>query len=208
MIESISEKVRMKRQPTPKRLARIQKVVANRTRDIVVVLENIHDPHNAAAILRSADACGIQDVYFIFEGQKPYNPAKVGKVSSSSANKWLTFHIFRTAVECLEELRSKGYTIVSTLLDPEAKSLYELCVSNKKIALVVGNEHVGISQSIKEMSDVLVYIPMRGFVESLNVSVAAAVSLFEIVRQQNEQSVKYKLSEVEQQLLVQDFLSR
>jgi len=198
----------MTNEPTSKRLARIKSVVKNRTNDIVMVLEDIHDPHNAAAILRTCDACGIQNVHFIFDKTKSYNPAKVGKVSSSSANKWLTFHKHNSAADCLDKLKKQEYTIVSTILEPRAKSLYELSLSKQKVALVLGNEHTGISETLKARSDILTYIPMKGFVESLNVSVAAAVCLFEITRQHNQDKGRHDLSADEQQSLVDDFLQR
>lgn len=155
--------------------------MAARQKDIVVVLEDIYDPHNAAAIFRTCDAYGIQNAYLIFETVEPYDPKNVGKSSSATANKWLDFKIFESTKECLEELKKEGYAIVSTLLDREANDLYEFKWP-KKIALLVGNEHAGLSKTAAELSDHKVYIPMQGMVQSLNVSVATAICISEIYR--------------------------
>jgi len=167
--------------PSGKRMERIAGVMAARQKDIVVVLEDIFDPHNAAAIFRTCDAYGIQSVYLIFETVEPYDPKRVGKASSATANKWLDFRIFQSTRECLGELKRKGYAIVSTFLDKEANNLYEF-EWPKKIALLVGNEHAGLSERAAEMSDHKVYIPMQGMVQSLNVSVATAICISEIYR--------------------------
>ena len=88
----------MKSQPTNRRLQKIQAVAKSRQNG-VIVLEDIHDPHNAAAVLRTADAFGIQKIYFIFNKQERFNPRKIGKATSSSANKWLDFEVFTSAKE-------------------------------------------------------------------------------------------------------------
>lgn len=160
--------------------------VINRRQEGVVVLEDIHDPHNAAAVMRSCDALGVQKVYLIFEKEEGYDPGKVGKNSSSSANKWLSFKVFKSTKECLDELKKEGYEIVATTVDVEAKELQQTDLSARKIAIVMGNEHRGISETAKEMADKLVYIPMKGMVESFNVSVAAAIVLYELSRQRRQ----------------------
>lgn len=192
---------------TPRRLQKITDVVSARLRG-AVVLEDIHDPHNAAAILRSCDAFGIQDVYFIFDKTKPYNPKRIGKASSSSANKWLTYHIYHDIESCFDDLKKKGYVIASTILDLSAKSLYDYQVPQQPVALVIGNEHAGISELAANRSDTLIYIPMQGFVESFNVSVCAAICLFELSRQKRTASYEATLTPDQQQALIDDFISR
>ena len=198
-----------------RRLKRFQAVAASRQAGLALVLEDIHDPHNAAAILRTCDGLGIQDVYFIFsagggsasgrEKEKPYNPKKVGKVSSSSANKWLTYHIYRSTKECFRDLKKKKYKIYATVLDPKAKNLLTTGLHMKNLALVVGNEHRGISETAKELADQLLYFPMQGFVESFNVSISAALFLYEIIRQRNSTN---RLSKKETLKLLVDFKKR
>ncbi|MBI5018734.1 RNA methyltransferase [Candidatus Gottesmanbacteria bacterium] len=188
-----------------RRISRITKVVENRQRDIVVVLEDIHDPHNAAAILRTCDAMGIQHVWYIFEKEKRYNPKRIGKATSSSANKWLDFALFDTTRECIDVLKKDGYTIMVTALTDNAVSLLGKKFDEEKIAVIVGNEHSGVSEAALTAADTVLQIPMLGFVQSLNVSVAAAMVLWEITRQRNG---KYTLRPKEKQKLLDDFLDR
>lgn len=149
----------------------------------IVILEDIHDPHNAAAVWRSCDAFGIGTVYLIFNNEKEFNPKKIGKASSSSANKWLDFKIFHSTEECLEEVSRDGYKIYATILDKEAKSIYETKFE-EKAAIILGNEHAGLSETAIKMADYKIYIPMVGMVQSLNLSVTAGICLFEYGRQQ------------------------
>lgn len=189
-----------------KRIEKIKHVVSQRQSGLVVVLEDIHDPHNAEAIFRSCDAFGVQDVYLIFDKEKPFNPKKVGKQSSSSANKWLNFHTFRSTKDCFDELKRKKYELVGTVLG-KGSSLFESSFKEKLVALVVGNEHAGLSVEAQKLCDRLVTIPMRGMVESFNVSVASALFLSEISRQRTSLA-HYTLSKKEQEVLVEDFVTR
>ena len=163
------------------RLEKIKTVMSQRQKDLVVVLEDIYDPHNAAAIWRTCEAYGVGKVHLIFDKQEPFNPKKIGKSSSATANKWLDFEIDRKTNDCLQKLKQNGFKIVATVLDKQAKNLYEF-VWPKKIALLVGNEHSGLSAEAVSLSDFKVYIPMQGMVQSLNVSVATAIFLSEIYR--------------------------
>lgn len=165
-----------------KRATRIKNVALQRRTDIVLVLEDIHDPHNAEAIFRTCDALGIQDVYLIFDTTKEFNPRKIGKNSSSSANKWLDFHVFRSTKACLDYLVLHEYALVATVLR-NGIAFDECTLPKGKIALMVGNEHSGLSEQAIARSELRLSISMKGFVESLNVSVATALFLYEIVRQ-------------------------
>jgi tRNA (guanosine-2'-O-)-methyltransferase len=164
------------------RKEKIEAMRRNRSEN-VVVLQDIHDPHNAAAVWRSCDAFGIGTVYLIFEQEKKFNPKKVGKASSSSANKWLDFKIFESTEECLTELKNKGYKIYGTVVDKEAKKIQNLKLKHQKIALMLGNEHRGLSEMAVKMADEKIYIPMKGMVQSLNLSVTAGICLWEMTRQ-------------------------
>ncbi len=191
-----------------KRKEKIKAVVSKRESGLVVVIEDIHDPHNAEAIFRTCDALGVQEVYLIFDKEPAWNPRRIGKQSSSSANKWLTFHIFRSTNECLSELQKKGYFLVATTLTGKSSSLFNTHLEQSKLALLVGNEHRGLSTEALHASSTHITIPMTGMVESLNVSVATALFLYEIVRQRKESGNNYCLSNQEQNLLVDDFLIR
>lgn len=160
------------------RLAKIRLLAEKRLRGLCVVLEDVHDPHNAAAIQRTCDALGVQDVHLIFVHEKPYNPRRVGKSSSSSANKWLSFTTWKSTEECLASLRTEGYTNIGTVLTHEdcTTDTHDF-LQHERIALWVGNEHRGLSEEALKGVDVRMKMPMHGMVESLNVSVAAALFL-------------------------------
>ena len=190
------------------RRKKIQAVVQARQRGIIVVLEDIHDPHNLAAILRSCDAFGIQDVYCIYEKETYVNPKKVGRASSSSANKWLDFEIFRSSAECIKVLKKKKYRIIATALSDTARSIIEMNFLQTPIALVFGNEHSGVSATIFAAAVEHLIIPMRGMVQSLNVSVTAAICLYEVTRQRMMSGKNFLLSAKEQKRLMKDFLGR
>jgi len=194
--------------PTKERLSKIERVVSNRQSGLIVVIEDIHDPHNAEAIMRTCDAFGVQNVYWIFDQEKYYNPKRVGAASSSSANKWLDFKIFRSSEACFKELKKKKYQIVATILDEKAKDIFQYDLINKNLALVIGNEHRGISKVAQKYATTKLYIPMRGMVQSLNVSVTAAICLFEITRQRMESGKTFELNNTEHKRLIKSFCKK
>ena len=162
-----------------RRLARLESVLRHRQPDLTVVMENIHDPHNVSAMLRSCDAAGV------YEAQLLYNTdafPRIGKKSSASAGKWVERRKFKTVAECYGKLRSEGFRIYATQLDERAESLYGLDLT-QKVAFVFGNEHRGTSEEASREADAVIQIPMVGMIQSLNVSVACAVALFESLRQ-------------------------
>lgn len=165
---------------TNERQQRIESVLSKRQNDLTVVLENVFDPHNISAVMRSCDAVGVQEIYVL--NTKIPRHKKWGARSSSSASKWLTVHQFENAEECFEALRKKYSTILTTHLATDAVSLYELDLT-KPVALVFGNEHSGVNEEIIKMADGNFIIPQAGMIRSLNISVACAVSLYEAFRQ-------------------------
>jgi tRNA (guanosine-2'-O-)-methyltransferase len=169
-------------------------VMQKRQKGLIIVLEDIYDPHNAAAILRSAEAFGAGTIYFIFNTEKEFNPRQIGKRSSSSANKWLEFKIFKTIEECTKELKKQKYTIIATALIPDAKSIFRASFTSPRIALMFGNESRGLSPKALSIADEVVSIPMRGMVESLNLSVSAGIFLFEITRRRLATMKKHVLT--------------
>lgn len=177
----------MQKTPPTVRQQKIDRVARARQPGLIVVLEDIHDPHNAAAILRSCDAFGIQDVYFIFDQEKQYNPRRVGKSSSSTANKWLTYRIFKSSAECFRALKRQKHVTIGTALADQSEDIFTADLAMSKLALVVGNEHRGLSDYALTHCDRLLTIPMRGMVQSLNVSVTTGICLFEITRQRQQQ---------------------
>ncbi len=160
---------------TPERKIRINNVLSHRQNDLTIVLENVFDPHNISAVMRSCDAVGIQEI-FVLNTKIPFHK-KWGQRSSSSADKWLTIHQFENEVECFTSLRKRYSRILTTCLTADAVSLYDLDMT-KSTALIFGNEHEGISEVMKELADGNFIIPQVGMIQSLNISVACAVSLY------------------------------
>src|SRR6478672_1330352 len=165
---------------TNERRQRIENVLNKRQNDLTVILENVFDPHNISAVMRSCDAVGVKEIYVL--NTKIARHAKWGARSSSSAAKWLVIHQFEDAVACFEALRKKYSLILTTHLSSGAVSLFELDLL-QPVALVFGNEHAGVSEEIIAMADGNFIIPQMGIIRSLNISVACAVSLYEAFRQ-------------------------
>ena len=165
---------------TPERREKIQSVLNKRQNDITIVLENVFDPHNISAVMRTCDAIGVQELYVL--NTKIPRHKKWGAKSSSSAAKWLTVYQFENAEECFSELRKKYSIILTTHLSSDAVNLYEIDLT-QPVALVFGNEHSGVSEEIRSLADGNFIIPQSGIIRSLNISVACAVTLYEAYRQ-------------------------
>ncbi|MEP6617564.1 MAG: RNA methyltransferase, partial [Ginsengibacter sp.] len=165
---------------TPERSGRLNGVLNKRQPDLAVVLENVFDPHNVSAVMRTCDAVGIQDVYILNNRIPPHK--KWGYRSSSTAAEWLTIHQFTEVAACFEELRKRFKKIYTTHLSSEAKDIYSLNLT-EPVALIFGNERFGVSDDIRSLSDGDFIIPQVGIIKSLNISVACAVSLYEAFRQ-------------------------
>ena len=157
----------------PERRDRIDRAVAERTRSLTVVMEAFCDPQNVNAVLRTCDAFGVQEVHVVEGPMKPYDR---NKKISQNADKWLDVVRWKSTAECLDALRARGFAVYATHLDDAARPLGGLSFAGK-VALVFGNESRGVSEEALARADARYAIPMRGFVQSLNVSVAAAVSL-------------------------------
>jgi tRNA (guanosine-2'-O-)-methyltransferase len=167
------------------RVDKIERTLARRQPTLAVIIENIHDPHNFNAILRSCDATGVHRVAMCYYIEKM---PKLIHTSSSGANKWIEVERYDSIEACCEQFRRDGFRIFGTKLDPEAHPMYDNDFTQSS-AFIIGNEHRGISDEAAKHSDELLYIPMMGMVESLNVSVATAVCLFEAMRQRREKGM-------------------
>jgi tRNA (guanosine-2'-O-)-methyltransferase len=151
---------------TPERRAKLESVLSKRQNDITVVLENVFDPHNISAVMRTCDAVGIQEIYVLNTRIPPHK--KWGAKSSSSAAKWLTVYQFENAEACFSELRKKYSKILTTHLSSDAVNLYEIDLPT--VALVFGN--TGRLKN-KHLADGNFIIPQAGIIRSLNISVLA-----------------------------------
>ena len=178
----------------PARKERLNWVLAQRTQYLTIILENIYHPQNASAVLRSCECFGIQDLHIISD-KKRYRPnADVAR----GASKWLNINHYNHGEEstaiCIRTLKERGYKIAVTALDEEnTMPLEELPIDNP-VALCFGTEDMGVSEEAKQLSDYKIKIPMFGFTESFNVSVAAAICLYSLTtRLRNSQELKEKL---------------
>jgi tRNA (guanosine-2'-O-)-methyltransferase len=168
---------------TPQRYSRLTSVLNHRQPDLTVVLENVFDPHNVSAVMRSCDAVGIQDIYILNDRIPPHK--KWGYRSSSTAAVWLTIHQFTDAETCFKEVRKKYQKIYTSHLGENSADVYKMDLT-RCIALVFGNETFGVSDDIRKYADGDFIIPQVGIIKSLNISVACAVTLYEAFRQKNE----------------------
>ncbi|AWW32808.1 TrmH family RNA methyltransferase [Echinicola strongylocentroti] len=184
---------------TDHKKARMEEVLALRSRFFTVVLEDIYKPHNASAVIRTCDCFGVQDIHIIERA----NSYDVNPYVTRGAAQWVDIHKYqddpgRSSVDaCFEELRAQGYKVMATSPHGESVPLHEL-KADQKTALVFGNEHAGVSEEVIQKSDGVVHIPMTGFTESFNISVSASICLYDlqqkIVRSRPE---VYYLSESE-----------
>ncbi|MEX0324808.1 MAG: TrmH family RNA methyltransferase [Puniceicoccaceae bacterium] len=165
---------------TPEKKARMETVIANRTSHVRVVLEDIYQPHNASAVMRSCECFGIQHLHVI-ENRYKYT---LNRDVAMGSSKWINLHRHReedsdNTRACMDELRADGYRIVATSLDPSSVPLPELPVE-EKFSLWFGTEEEGLSETALKEADAHVHIPMLGFTQSFNISVSAAICLYEI----------------------------
>ncbi len=162
---------------TPERRARIDAVLKLRTYSVTPVLENIYDRGNASAVMRSSEAMGFQAVHLIEISEKFKEANRVTK----GADKWLDVIRWKSTKECVENLRGNGYQILATHLDG-ARPIDEMDFT-RPTALVFGNEKDGVSPELLSLADHRVVIPMHGFVQSFNISVAAAIGLYHVFKE-------------------------
>ncbi len=157
----------------PERKARIDAVVAQRTRTLTVVMEAFTDSQNTNAVFRTAESFGVQEVHVVVGPQKRFDRNK--KVSQN-ADKWLEVVRWKETAACLESLKARGFRIYATHLGEGSTGLSGLSFA-EPTALIFGNEHAGVSEDAQRLADARFAIPMRGFSQSFNVSVAAAICL-------------------------------
>jgi len=181
---------------TDERKLRFEEVAGKRTRFITVVLEDIFQPHNASAVLRTCDCFGVQDVHII-ENKNEYhiNP----DVALGSSN-WLTLHNYNdnahNTLDCIKSLKKQGYSIAATTLHEKSIPLEEIDM-NKKTAFLFGTEKNGLSAIALEQADCRIKIPMKGFTESFNISVSAAIILYSVTEKLRKSGIPWQLNDEE-----------
>ncbi len=193
---------------TDKRKTLFKKVLNDRTRHFTVAIEDIYQPHNASAVVRSCEIFGIQDVHVIENKYKFYASNQVAK----GAQKWLNFKLYKkkdinNTLECINNLREKGYEIIATTPHNDSCVLQEYDIT-KKSAFFFGVEKEGLSKDVMENADGFLKIPMVGFTESLNISVAAAIILQSMNEKLKASNVKWQLNELEKSELYLEWLEK
>ncbi len=192
---------------TPHKKEVIDNVLAQRTRHLTVVLEDLYHPHNISAVIRTCDCFGVQDLY-ITQRLHEYdiNPNVV-----RGASKWVTLNKFErqknTSVVCFEELKSKGYRLVGTTPDRDSVSMEMLDIS-LKTALVFGTELGGLSEYARDEVEEMVHVPMYGFTESFNISVSAALLLQHLMGRLKTMNLDWGLTDEEKDELKFEWYQR
>ncbi len=183
------------------RRAKFDEVLNFRTRHITIVLEDLYQPHNASAVLRSCDIFGIQDIHII-ENKHAYT---VNKDIAMGSPKWLNLHKYRNkennSLACINTLKEKGYRIIATSPNESACTIDDLPV-DKPLALFFGTELTGISETVVDHAEELVKIPMYGFTESFNISVSAALCLRSLTEKLHKSEVNWHLNDDEKEELL------
>ena len=179
------------------RFERMLQVASQRQRGLQVLMEDVYNPFNLAAIARTCDAFGVQELGFMCQEREAFNPREAGEIASRSAAKWLDYTLYEGGTnEVLSQFKRDGWHLVATSADREAMPLSQTNLHHEKLLLLVGNERKGLSETALSLADTKVVIPMVGMVQSLNVSVATALVLYEIVRQRGD-SLHYTNSEAQ-----------
>ncbi len=191
---------------TEERKKRFDEVIKNRTRHVTIGLEDIFQPHNASAVLRSCDCFGIQDVHII-ENENKYT---INPDVALGSYKWLSLNRYNkkennNTLSCIDTLKKNGYAIAVTSPHKDSYTIENVPL-DKKLALFFGTELEGMSEQLEKNAEVFVKIPMMGFTESFNISVAAALSMYTLSNRLRKENVKWQITEMEkEEILLQWF---
>ncbi len=165
------------------RKKRFTEVASFRQPDLTVLLENVHDPHNIGAVIRSCDSVGIDEIYILYTDPKLIERGfKQSHGTSTGIHNWVMVQYFTELENCVEQIKAKYKRLVGRLIHQSSKSLYDTDLASS-LAIAFGNEKDGISKELAEKLDDNLVIPQVGFAQSLNISVACAVTLYEAFRQ-------------------------
>ncbi|PQB04564.1 TrmH family RNA methyltransferase [Aureitalea marina] len=188
---------------TERRQTLLRQKASERTRFITVVMEDLYQAHNTSAVMRSCDVFGVQDLHLI---ERRFGK-RMDREIAMGAQKWVDLHRYQSTHTCLDQLRSKGYKLVATSPHQSSVDLSDFKLE-QPIALIFGTEKEGISQEVLDRCDECLKIPMYGFTESLNVSVSAAIILYQLSQQLRDHDLPWKLAEEEQLQLIDSWMRR
>lgn len=202
IIEILSEMV------LPQRLNKFQSVLSYRTRYITVVLEDLFQSHNASAVIRTCDCFGIQDVHFI---ENTFSYQENPEVSMG-ASQWININRYNkyenNTEDAIKSLKKQNYRIIATSPHSNENTIQNLDISKGKIALIFGSELPGLSKIAMQMADEYIKIPMFGFTESFNISVSAAIFLYELRNKLNNSEINWTLSAEERNDILAEWLKK
>lgn len=198
------------------RLQRLEQILQYRTRYLTVLLENVYHDQNASACLRTVECFGLQDVHVI----DSYNDFRPNREVALGASKWLTFHHYQTETvgntdrpkqsqqeTCYRSLREHGYQILATSPRRDSVPIQDIAV-DRPTAIVFGTEQSGVSQQAINDADGMIHIPMSGFTESFNISVAVGIILQHCIQQLHRSEIDWQLSAEEQQTLLLQWVKK
>ena len=188
---------------TPRRKELFEKVINQRTNHFTVVTEDVYQLHNTSAVIRSCDVFGVQNIHVIEER----NLKKIDREIAMGAQKWVSLNRHHSSKECIKDLRENGYQIVATTPHGNTQNIQDFDVT-KPSAIFFGTERHGLSQEIMEQADAFIKIPMRGFTESLNISVSAAIILQHLTQELRNRNISWELSDVEKNLVKYEWLQK
>lgn len=178
---------------TPRRKARFDEVLAQRTRHFTVATEDVYQLHNTSAVIRSCDVFGIQDIHVVEE----VNTKRIDREIAMGAQKWVDVYRYNSVQSCIDNLKSEGYQIVATTPHTNDIELQDFDIS-KKSCFFFGRETEGLSEAVLDQADAYLKIPMAGFTESLNISVSAAIILQQVTSKLKQTNLPWQLMEQEQ----------
>jgi tRNA (guanosine-2'-O-)-methyltransferase len=192
----------------PRRVELFDKVLSMRTKYITVALEDIYQPQNASAVLRSCDCLGIQDVHIIEEN----NEYRTDREVAMGSSKWLNLMRYNNQEAptraAIKHLKENNYRIVATCPNTNDTPLQDFDITKGKVALFFGTELTGLSQTVRDEADEFLKIPMAGFTESFNISVSAAIILHHLTMQLRNSEINWALTEKEKLAIKLSWLRR
>ncbi len=191
---------------TPERMAQLERVAAARTRYLTLLLENVYQPHNASAIIRSCECLGVQDIHIVEQHYR----YRANRDIALGSSKWLNLHRYGRAqtnpfAQAVKQLRRRNYRLAAMTLRDDALSVEQIPL-DKPVALIFGTELHGLSDEAHQEADFLVTLPIQGFTQSFNISVAAALTLQPLLKRIKDEAVDWKLSPDELAQLKLDWL--
>lgn len=177
---------------TDRRRTLFNQVLEERTRHITVAVEDVYQLHNTSAVIRSCESFGVQELHVIEE----VNAKRIDREIAMGAQKWVDVHRYTSTKDCLSSLKAKGYRIVATTPHEKAHTLQDFDIT-QKAAMFFGRETEGLSQTVLDVADDFIYIPMVGFTESLNISVSAAITLQHLMTKLKSSEVNWQFTKEE-----------